>query len=275
MRVILVPVADRPECAKALSVAFDIGKRLGASVSGCHMRPHRYSEVSMSNAFSNAAWRKKCTNKAPAAAQALYRCAAEQRGYDLIRRAREKPGALWAERVGSPDVLMGIFGPVSDLIVVSRPARSRNVADMFMRAALLESSRPVLILPQTTRRRVGKRIVIAWNQSTEVARSVSAAMPLLVAATEVSIVSCGPEDHPGPKSTQVVAYLKHWGVNAEHFETRGRKIEPELMAAYKELEGDLIIAGAYSRSRWREKVFGGTTEFLLRKARIPVLTVHM
>lgn len=59
MRVILVPVADRPECASALKVSFELGKRLGASVSGCHMRlhrysevPRRYSEVPMTNAFA-------------------------------------------------------------------------------------------------------------------------------------------------------------------------------------------------------------------------------
>jgi len=275
MRVILVPVADRPECARALSVAFDIGRRLGASVSGCHMRPHRNSEVSMSGAFSDAAWRRKNTKKAPAAAKGLYQRAAEQHGYDLVRRARAKPGALWSEKVGSPDILMGIVGPVSDLVVVSRPTRSGSVADMFMSAALLLSASPLLVLPQTSRRHVGKRIVIAWNQSADAARTVSAAMPLLVAATEVSIVTCGPEDHPGPKSTQLAAYLKHWGVNAERVATRGRKIESELMAAYKDLGGDLMVAGAYSRSRWREKVFGGTTEYLLRKARVPVLTMHI
>lgn len=274
MRVILVPVADRPECARALDVAFDIGKRLDACVSGCHMRPHRYSEVSMSAAFADSAWRKKSTKKAPAAAKALYQRAAEQHGYDLIRRARVQPGALWSEKVGSPNKLMGIVGPVADLIVVSRPTRSGGVADMFMRAALLESSRPLLILPQAARRRIGKRIVIAWNQSAEAARTVSAAMPLLRAATEVSIVSCGAEDHPGPKSTQLAAYLAHWGVKSERIAKRGGKIEHELLGAYKDVKGDLIVAGAYSRSRWREKVFGGTTEFLLRKAHVPVLTLH-
>lgn len=274
MRVILVPVADRPECARALNTAFEIGKRLGASISGCHMRPHRYSEVSMSHAFADAAWRKKSTKKASGAARSLYQHAAEQHGYELIRRARAKPGALWSEKVGSPNILMGIVGPVADLVVVSRPTRAGGVADMFMSAALLNSSCPLLILPPTARRKIGRRVVIGWNQSAEAARSVSAALPLLAKADEVTIVSCGAEDRPGPKSTQLVAYLKHWGISAERVVTRGRKPEPELMATYKDANGDLLVAGAYSRSRWRELVFGGTTEFLLRKARVPVFMLH-
>lgn len=274
MRVILVPVADRPECVRALGTAFNLGKRLGASVSGCHMRPHRYSEVSMATAFADAAWRRKSTKKAPAAAKALYRRLAEEHDYELVKRPRAEPAALWSERVGSPQILMSINGPVSDLVVVSRPERTGGVADMFMKCALLESTRPVLVLPQRVRKSIGKRVVVLWNQGTEAARAVRSALPVMARADEVTIVTAGPEDRPGPKSTQVIGYLKHWGIKAVRVSTRGHKIEQELLGAYKELKGDLIVAGAYSRSRWREKVFGGTTEYLLRKGRMPVLTQH-
>ena len=57
MRVILVPVADRPECARALNTAFELGKKLNASVSGCHIRPHKGSDVTLSSEFAEAAWR--------------------------------------------------------------------------------------------------------------------------------------------------------------------------------------------------------------------------
>ncbi len=274
MKLILVPVADRPECAKALDTAFDLGNRLGASVSGCHMRPHRYSDVSLSHAFADADWRKKSTKKSPAAARALYEAAAGQHGYDLIRRARTEPGALWSEKVGSPGVLMGILGPAADLVVVSQALKSGSVADMFQKAALLESSSPVLILPQKVRRRIGRRVLIGWNQSSEAARAVRAAVPLLSKADEVCMVTCGPEDRPGPKAAQMANYLRHWGIVTHRIETAGRDIEKELMQTYKECGSDLLLCGAYSRSRWREKVFGGTTEYLLNKARVPVLTLH-
>ena len=138
MRVILVPVADRPECAKALQAAFDLGKRLDACVSGCHMRPHRHSETTMSSAFADAAWRKKSTKRAPEAAKSLYAKIAEQNGYDIIRRARVEPGALWSQRVGSPDKLMGIVGPVSDLDELNntrRQLREAQIEIMVIRVA--------------------------------------------------------------------------------------------------------------------------------------------
>jgi len=274
MRAILVPVADRPECARALSTAFSIANRIDASVSGCHMRPHRYSDTRLSPAFAEAAWRKKSSKKAPAAAKALYEQIANQAGFDLKRRASAQPAALWSEKVGSPDRLMAIVGPLADLIAVSRPERPGSVADMFLNAALLQSGRPVLVLPKAARRNVGTHICIGWNQTTEAAQTVAAVAPLLAAAESVTIVSCGPEDQPGPKSTQLVQYLRHYGVSAERVSTRGRDIEGELTAACKDVGANLLVAGAYSKSRWREKVFGGTTEWLLHKCRLPVLLQH-
>ncbi|MDH3339009.1 MAG: universal stress protein [Gammaproteobacteria bacterium] len=274
MRVILVPVADRPECAIALQTAFNLGERLGASVSGCHVRPHRYSNRTLGTAFADAAWRRRDTKRAPAAAKALYQAIAEQHGYKVSRRARQEPSALWAERVGSPDKLMGIVGPVADLVVVSRPMRAGTVADLFMLAALIESTRPVLIVPSSARKIVGKHVCIAWNQSSDAARCVTAAIPILQQANEVTIVSCGPEDRAGPQSNHLAAYLTQWGVKTTKVSTRGRNVEAELMAACKEKRADVLLGGAYSRSRWREKVFGGTTEFLIRKATIPVMLLH-
>ena len=108
MRVILVPVADRPECARALQTAFDLGERLGASVTGCHMRPHRLSDVTVSRAFAEAAWRRKSAGRAPRAARTLYEQIAAQHGF-RVKVAEIPPG---------PPVLSTlvaeIYGPTLD-----------------------------------------------------------------------------------------------------------------------------------------------------------------
>ena len=199
---------------------------------------------------------------------------AEKAGFEVIRRARQEPGALWMEKVGSPDRLMGIAGPLADLIVVSRPQKQGGVAEMFLNAALLESGRPVLIIPNANRKAVGTRVCIGWNQSIEAAHSVAAVIPLLKEAEEVTIVSCGPEDQPGPKSTQLVQYLKFYGIKADREATRGRDVEKELAETCRARGANLLVAGAYSKSRWREKIFGGTTEWLIHDCKLPVLLQH-
>ena len=40
MKVIMVPVADRPECRIALDAAFRLAMELTANIVGYHLRPH-------------------------------------------------------------------------------------------------------------------------------------------------------------------------------------------------------------------------------------------
>jgi nucleotide-binding universal stress UspA family protein len=222
-----------------------------------------------------AAWKPKDTKTAGTAAKHLFAQVAERRGYDLLRNPRAKPGAVWMEKTGSPQKVIGIMGPVADLLVVSRPsAKGGTLARLFLSASLLKSSRPVLVLPQIEKRTIGKHICIAWNQSVEAARAVAAAMPLLVQADGVSIITCGSETRPGPKSGQLARYLKYWGIQSEHVASRGQNEPKEIVAAYKSTGSDLLVMGAYSRNRVSRLVFGGVTEFMLKRASIPVLMLH-
>ena len=284
MRLIFIPVADRPECAGALKVAFELGQKLGASVCGCHIRPHGRSEVSLQSALgsfgddSNAwesAWTGKKTQKSAATAKGLFAKMAQSQHYELIKRPRVKPGAVWQEKSGSPDKLLAITGPLADLIIVSRPPqKGGKIARLFMLSALLKSARPVLMLPQSAVPDIGKRISIAWNQSTEAMQAVVAAMPMLQQAEQVTIITSGSENELGPTSSQLAGYLKFWGVKTERVRTSGGDDARALMKAHKTAKSDLLIMGAYSRGRLRQRIFGGVTEFMLTKANIPVLMLH-
>jgi hypothetical protein len=46
MKVIMVPVADRPECRIALKEAFRLAGVVSANILGYHFRPHREEQVS-------------------------------------------------------------------------------------------------------------------------------------------------------------------------------------------------------------------------------------
>ena len=47
-----------------------------------------------------------------------------------------------------------------------------------------------------------------------------------------------------------------------------------LLADAAALECDLLVLGGYSRSRFREMVFGGVTRHVLNDAELPVLLAH-
>ena len=48
----------------------------------------------------------------------------------------------------------------------------------------------------------------------------------------------------------------------------------ELLSRVSDLGCDLIVMGAYGRSRFREMVFGGATRHLLNHMTVPVLMSH-
>lgn len=286
MRVFYVPVADRPECVLALETAFSLGQSIGASVIGCHIRPHRDSPVTLPSklrlseqAGDEAEWQVSAKpengKEAQAAAGALFKRMAAHHDYKIKRRPSASPGAVWMEKTGSPNKVISIMGPVVDLLVVSRPQhKGGTLARMFLSAALLKSSRPVLVLPQGRKSVVGRRICIAWNHSAEASRAVAAAMPLLRQADSVSIATMGPESRVGPGTAQLKNYLKYWGVTAESTSSRGKDERKELLDMYKSSGSDLLVMGAYTRSRFSHLVFGSVTEQMLEHASIPVLMLH-
>jgi nucleotide-binding universal stress UspA family protein len=286
MKVLLVPVANRPESKVAVDIACGLAEKLDANVIGCHLRPHRDASKEYKNKglplFGSAdaeALRELSRKGSPAsvrAAAAMFSRQTDAAGFTAAKGPRLNTNrlAIWHELVGSPDRLMSITGPLSDLTVVSRPTSTGRLAQMFVQAALLQSGRPVLVLPQQQKKIPGRRIAIAWNQSPEASRTVSACMPLLAVAEQVSIISCGSEDQRGPKSGQLKDYLKYWGINARTFRTKGRYEEQELLQSYRDSKSDLLVMGAYSRSRLREVVFGGMTEKMLWGSSIPVIMQH-
>lgn len=270
MKLIFVPVSNRPECTVALNEAFSLGKHLGASVKGCHIRTHTTSSVSLPSDIKKIANTDKNQS-----AEKMFAKLALANGYEFKKKQRNKPVALWSERVGTPDKIYSIMGAVSDLIIVSRPSKKgRCTARRYMMSAILNSSRPVIILPQLKAPTIGKSISIAWNQSPQALHAIAAAMPLLCLAEHVNIITCGPQNKLGPKATHMIKYLRAWGIKAKHTVSTGKDDAHALLNGYKKSKSDLLIMGGYSHSRFKQRIFGGVTDYILNKANIPVFMLH-
>ncbi|WP_154224389.1 universal stress protein [Marinicella rhabdoformis] len=278
MKVVCVPVIDRPECAVALNTAFELSQSLDAAVMGYHLRAHRESAVNLPEAVSEMVNgdenNPSDSENNQQSAEKLFARLADMHGYVFKKKASAAPVALWQAKTGSPDKLFSIIGPVTDMIVVSRPKKGGKVARKFMLSALLNSAKPVMILPQKPTKTVGKKICIAWNQSPEAARAVAAAMPLIKQADQVTIMSNGTQNRLGPKVKHLKQYLTMHGINANHIKLKSKKDATALVKAYKESESDLLVMGAYSKSRLRQVIFGGVTEHMLFSADIPVFMLH-
>lgn len=186
------------------------------------------------------------------------------------------PAAGWSEMKGDEAEIIGQRGRLFDLIVVGRPnsvsSRWREVRD----AALFDSARPVLLAPAEMPETVGTSIVIAWNGSTETARTIALGMPFLKAADRVEVLTVEGAGVPGPPAADVVAFLAWHGVSASSrtLESDERPTGEIILDEAGDIGADLIFKGAFTRSRLRQVIFGGTTQHILDYARVPVLLAH-
>ena len=176
------------------------------------------------------------------------------------------------------DDVLGCRGRAFDLIVVSRAGSGRDEPRMAtVESALFDSGRPVLIVPPSAAgATLGDTIVVSWNGSTETARAVSFAMPLLVRARRVVVLTVKGATVEGPSGEQIAATLRLHGVSATALTKEDERRSPgaTILAQARELGADLLVKGAYTQSRLRQMIFGGATRYLLDHVTLPMLMAH-
>jgi len=145
---------------------------------------------------------------------------------------------------------------------------------------LLQSGRPLLLLPYAGAQAAvpgGRRVLVGWNDSREAARALHDALPLLRAAERVDVaVFETPQDADRPlPGADVGLWLARHGVQVEvrHVPVKAGAGEA-LLSLAADCEADLVVAGGYGHSRWREAALGGVTRTLMRSAPVPVLLSH-
>jgi nucleotide-binding universal stress UspA family protein len=189
----------------------------------------------------------------------------------------QRPRHRWRALDPVDDAALGSISRVYDLTVVGRPQGGTVGPRMTtLEAVLFESGRPLLIAPPASPRSLGDRIVISWNCSTESARTVAYAMPLLLKAREVSVLTVEGSVVPGPSGKELADYLAAHGIEARELTVLpgGRKPGAAILEEAHRLGADLLIKGAYTQSRLRQMIFGGATSHILAHTELPVFMAH-
>lgn len=170
----------------------------------------------------------------------------------------------------------------SDLVVMPRPyGEGRGIEDeAATEAVLFDGHAPLLIVPKGSDTAViGRKIVLAWNQSHEAMAAVKQSLPLMQAADLVNIAIVDPPKHgpdrsdPGGALSQM---LSRHGVRTEIsvLAKTMPRISDVLQRHAQDIEADMLIMGAYGHSRFREAIMGGATRDMLEKTSVPVLMAH-
>jgi nucleotide-binding universal stress UspA family protein len=167
----------------------------------------------------------------------------------------------------------------ADLLVLGQRDAEDPVSDElpadFLPSVLVDCGRPALVVPYAgPTAAVARTVLIAWKETREAARAVSAALPWLTRADSVQAVCYGEAADASLRSLQ--AYLKAQGVDAEVHSGGPEEGEAgeRLLSVAADLNADLLVMGCYGHSRAREWVLGGATQSILKSMTLPVLMSH-
>ena len=206
---------------------------------------------------------------------------------DAVRQQLAPEDIRWAIETGIAQVGalgrdVGHLARFADLVVLPKPQSktSQYEQQAIVEAALFEGRAPVLLLPPAKLGAdYGKRVVIAWNRSDEAMTAIRAALPILKAATEVSVAIVAPPSH-GPERSDpgglLSQFLARHGVHCEVSVLA--KTLPHasdvLCRHIEDINADMVVMGAYGHSRFREAILGGTTREMFEIATVPVFSAH-
>ena len=224
------------------------------------------------------------------------------------RLAGEGVNGEWRVLDDNPSNALMTCARHGDLVVVGQSdpeevAGSGDLPDQL----ILGAGVPVLVVPYAGDfKEIGQRVMVAWNGAREAIRALHDAMPLLRRAKAVIVYAINPTPGHHLVGTDIAAHLARHGVRVEvghgvfgpeteavdealttvggfGFQQRGawsRSRHPPiggidvgdaLLSAVTDYAADLLVMGAYGRSRLRELVLGGATHQVLKTMTVPVL----
>ncbi|KMS52589.1 universal stress protein UspA [Novosphingobium barchaimii LL02] len=164
-----------------------------------------------------------------------------------------------------PVTALAYAARLADLVVVSRSGGLAGDLALTSRTPILvlADDRP-LTLPI-------RQACIAWDGGEQAAAALRASLPLLMNCESVKLISVI-EKQGGFPANDALRYLARHGVNAEYEEHERRdSTEKTLAIAVTQAHADLLVMGAYGKSRLREFLFGGVTAYFLGEDGGPTL----
>jgi nucleotide-binding universal stress UspA family protein len=278
MRSLLVPVEEHTLLGSVLETAVLLGRHFASYLEGIPVSPNvpafvtAEASVGDTSFLSPAVQRKKAE-----ACRSQFETFMSARGISRSTMANSGLSFGWHDGEPVEDDTMGSYARTFDVTVVGRPSEDLDHPRIATtEAALFESGRPVLIAPPTVPRTLGQTIGIAWNRSTETARAVALAMPLLSTARDITIIEIEGWGVAGPSGEELRRCLVRHGltVRTQMFSDAHRRPGGAILAAAAAVGCDLLIKGAYTQSRLRQMIFGGATNHILSNTTLPVFMAH-
>lgn len=205
-----------------------------------------------------------------------------------VRAMAEKAGVGVEVRslVADIDLLpadAAVQGRYADVnLIASQPGfADRRLWDRMVQALLFDTGRPVMIAPEGSAAHLPpKCLALGWNATSQAARAIHDALPLMSGSGSVKVLLVDPEptgdghgDEPG---ADIARHLSRWREDVEVVRepASGKSTGDCLQDMALARGADLLVMGGYGHSRMWEMLLGGATREVLVNTRLPVMLSH-
>lgn len=214
------------------------------------------------------------------------------RAMEAAAAAAENPFVVWARSLGArqaswqvaegylPDALAHI-GTWHDLLILERNPDSAWGSAPDIASLILAACLPCIVVPAKDTGSVRLDcIALAWNGAPEAIRAIHAAVPLLQRAKRVVLLTGERRnaylDIAWKPPFDMGVHLERHGIKPERRELAAddEYAGEALLAAASKLGADMLVMGAYGRSRFSEWALGGATRHVLGHAELPLFMRH-
>jgi nucleotide-binding universal stress UspA family protein len=277
MKNILVPIEEHDSINAVLETAWRLAGLFGSRIEGIALGPDTGDLIAADFAIAGSIFDEKTRRELVEQARRVFEDFMKTHQVPASAGGNDGMSYGWAGGDMSTDSGIGAYGRVADIVVVGRPGSGRgDPRRATMESVLFESGRPILIAPRRAPDKIGESIVISWNRSTETARTVGFAMPLLQRAKRIVVLTVSGALSPGPSGEALAKALQRHGlpVDVANIDSGSRSAGKVILEQATIIGADLLVKGGYTSSRLRQMIFGGATSEILATAEIPVFMAH-
>ncbi len=139
-----------------------------------------------------------------------------------------------------------------------------------LRAALLRTRHPVVMVPPTWEGGFGRRLMVAWRDIPPLRRALDAFKPFLASAEQVEAVAVDQEESVLEAARAAIAPLAP-GASYRVVASEGRRTATVLLDAAAAFRADGLVMGAFRRGEILNWVVPGTSSRLIQSSVLPLL----
>jgi nucleotide-binding universal stress UspA family protein len=164
---------------------------------------------------------------------------------------------------------------LADISVMQADDESISLQEGMLQEVLLGSGRPVIAVPPAwSGPAKPDKVIFTWDGGAKSARALGDALPLMIQANEIEIVSISgdPDASKRIDAAEIAPHVSRYckKVTVTSLPSHG-DIAATLARHAQLTRANLIVMGAFARTKLRQMILGGVTRTMISNPPVPVL----